>query len=121
MVSASLEKNSFDPCDSCERSTKRTWLCVQCCAVTLCDKCWTKQIAHKPGKIDDDGIPHERTEKHIVDYLKPILEPPNDRQELNRMHEDDESTHWFGVDIDPAQKQEPSPILLFSTIKGMRT
>lgn len=78
-------------------------------------------MAHKPGKLDDDGIPHEKTEKHIVEYLKPILEPPDDHEELNKMHEDDESTHWFGVAGDPAQKSSSKPNFTFLDHKRYET
>lgn len=37
----------------------------------------------------------------IYDLLKPILDPPDSVFELSRLHIEDESTTWFGIEKDP--------------------
>lgn len=42
-------------------------------------------------------MPHEQTKPSVVKRLKSILSPPKNADEIQRLHEDDESTKWFGV------------------------
>lgn len=42
-------------------------------------------------------MPHEKTNPHVVRRLKGILNPTRRADEIQRLHEDDESTKWFGV------------------------
>ena len=74
-------------------------LCLSC-GSTYCDNCWDKQGPHRPGKVGVDGLPHEKTKKPIYDRLKTIFEPPEDSNELSRLHIEDEDTTWFGVEKD---------------------
>ena len=70
------------------------------CSSTYCELCWGLQGPHQPGKTGPDGLPHERTNKEIYDRLEPILDPPESVSELSRLHEEDESTTWFGIEKD---------------------
>lgn len=59
--------------------------------------CWGRQGPHKPKKKGRDGVPHEKTNPHVVKRLRSILSPTRNPDEIQRLHEDDESTKWFGV------------------------
>ena len=72
-------------------------LCLSCGSV-YCELCWEKQGPHRPGKVGLDGLPHEKTDKSIYERLKVILEPPEDVSELSRLHLEDESATWFGIE-----------------------
>ncbi|KAK5125943.1 hypothetical protein LTR85_011298 [Meristemomyces frigidus] len=52
---------------------------------------------HKPKKKGRDGVPHEKTDPHVVRRLKAILHPTRKPEEIQKLHEDDSSTKWFGV------------------------
>ena len=72
-------------------------LCLSC-GSTYCDICWERQGPHRPGKVGLDGLPHEKTDQQIYDRLKSILEPPENTEELSRLHLEDEDTAWFAVE-----------------------
>ena len=59
--------------------------------------CWPLQGPHKPKKKGRDGVPHEKTDPYVVRKLKAILHPSKRPDEIQKLHEDDESTKWFGV------------------------
>lgn len=73
--------------------------CLNCSSI-YCEPCWDKQGPHQPGKTGPDGLPHERTDKEIYERLKRILDPPESVSELSRLHQEDESTTWFGIEKD---------------------
>ncbi len=74
-------------------------LCLSC-GSTYCHACWDRQGPHRPGKVGIDGLPHEKTDKQIYDRLKVIFEPPEGKEELSRLHIEDEDTTWFAVEKD---------------------
>lgn len=46
--------HSIEKCEACERvesSECKIWRCVYCNDSSICDDCWGRQIAHKPGKV----------------------------------------------------------------------
>ncbi|KAK3722026.1 hypothetical protein LTR37_002842 [Vermiconidia calcicola] len=59
--------------------------------------CWPLQGPHKPKKKGRDGVPHEKTDPYVVRKLKVILHPTKKPNEIQKLHEEDESTKWFGV------------------------
>lgn len=65
--------------------------------LTLSSECWPLQGPHKPKKKGRDGVPHEKTDPRVVRKLKAILHPSKKPEEIQRLHEADESTKWFGV------------------------
>ena len=75
-------------------------LCLSCGPSVYCESCWEKQGPHQAGKVGQDGLPHERTDRSIYERLKVILDPPEDASELSRLHQEDESTTWFGIEKD---------------------
>ena len=74
-------------------------LCLNCSS-TYCEECWDKQGPHQPGKLGPDGLAHERTDVEIYERLRRILHPPDNIFELSRLHQEDESTTWFGMEKD---------------------
>ena len=101
MISSRTESTPTDcegfDCQS-DKEAPRS-LCLSC-GSTYCDVCWDRQGPHKPGKVGQDGLPHEKTDKEIYDRLKVIFEPPEGREELSRLHIADEDTTWFAVEKD---------------------
>lgn len=81
------------------------WFCISCDS-TYCDQCWSKQNPHKGSKFRQHGSPHERTKREVYERLRPIFEPPEDEHELQKLHQDDNATLWFGVD-----REDERPIL----------
>lgn len=96
--SAPSECEGFD-CKSGREASRS--LCLSCDS-TYCEVCWDRQGPHKKGKVGVDGLPHEKTDKQIYHRLKVILEPPEDKYQLNRLHIEDEDTTWFAVEKDPS-------------------
>jgi len=45
-------------------------------------------------------VPHEKTNPQVVRRLKGILHPTKRADQIQKLHEDDESTKWFGVTRD---------------------
>ncbi|QIW98040.1 hypothetical protein AMS68_003558 [Peltaster fructicola] len=95
---------SDEPSEECEDDRCRgpqppVWHCVDCDS-SYCSECWALQGPHKPKKKGRDGVPHEKTNPHIVRRLKAILNPSKNADEIQKQHEDDESTKWFGVTRD---------------------
>ncbi|KAF2211774.1 hypothetical protein CERZMDRAFT_42792 [Cercospora zeae-maydis SCOH1-5] len=64
-------------------------------------ECWVLQGPHKPKKKGRDGVPHEKTNPFVVKRLKGILNPTRNPDMIQKLHEDDEATKWFGVSKDP--------------------
>ncbi|KAK5175711.1 uncharacterized protein LTR77_000850 [Saxophila tyrrhenica] len=92
------ESEPSDQCedDRCRGPTPPIWHCVDCDS-SYCSECWPLQGPHKPKKRGRDGVPHEKTNPFVVRKLKVILHPTKKPEEIQRLHEEDESTKWFGV------------------------
>ncbi|EON62430.1 hypothetical protein W97_01652 [Coniosporium apollinis CBS 100218] len=82
-------------CESCEEVTV-THYCVSCDS-HYCDPCWKRQGPHRPGKVGQDGLPHEKTDLNVVEALRDILSPPSSVAEQDELHREDLDTTWFGV------------------------
>ncbi|KXS99282.1 hypothetical protein AC578_6205 [Pseudocercospora eumusae] len=82
--------------DRCNGPQPPIWHCVDCDS-SYCSDCWGRQGPHKPKKKGRDGVPHEKTNPHVVKRLRAILNPTRNPDEIQKLHEDDESTKWFGV------------------------
>ena len=54
------------------------------------------QGPHKPGKAVG-GRKHDKVDKDVYQRLHPLLEPPKNREELIKLHQDDYENIWFGV------------------------
>ncbi|CAK1357491.1 hypothetical protein CB0940_07777 [Cercospora beticola] len=85
--------------DRCRGPTPPIWHCVDCDS-SYCSECWVLQGPHKPKKKGRDGVPHEKTSPFVVKRLKGILNPTRNPDMIQRLHEDDEATKWFGVSKD---------------------
>lgn len=75
---------------------------AESCADHDLSDCWGRQGPHKPKKKGRDGVPHEKTSPHVVRRLKAILHPTRNPQEIQKLHEEDQLTKWFGVSKDHA-------------------
>lgn len=53
--------------------------------------------SHRKGKLGPGGVPHEKTDHNIAEKIKAILEPTMNDAKHQKLHEEDESTTWFGV------------------------
>ena len=102
-MAPSKESQTVLPCEGhrcASAASVPTSLCLNCSS-TYCESCWDKQGPHQPGKAGPDGLPHEKTDKGIYERLKRILDPPESVFELSLLHQEDESTCWFGIEKDP--------------------
>ncbi|KAK5133613.1 hypothetical protein LTR08_007561 [Meristemomyces frigidus] len=94
--------SSEGPSEQCEDDrcggplNQPAWHCVDCDS-SYCNDCWPRQGPHKPKKKGRDGVPHEKTDLQVVKKLKDILHPTRKANEIQKLHDDDESTRWFGV------------------------
>ena len=86
--------------DRCKSPTAAVWYCVDCDS-NYCDECWPYQGPHKKGKFGRDGVPHEKTDVKVVARLKRILHPPNSTAAIQKSHEADQCTKWFGESLPP--------------------
>lgn len=48
------------------------------------------------------GLPHEKTDRNVVNRLRDILEPKRTVEEQQSLHKNDEDTTWFGIARDTA-------------------
>ncbi|KAK4504134.1 hypothetical protein PRZ48_005049 [Zasmidium cellare] len=87
--------------DRCSGPELPIWHCVDCDS-SYCSDCWGRQGPHKPRKKGRDGVPHEKTSPHVVRRLKGILHPTRNPKEIQKLHEEDGTTKWFGVSKDHA-------------------
>ncbi|OQO10125.1 hypothetical protein B0A48_04482 [Cryoendolithus antarcticus] len=85
--------------DRCAGAQKPIWHCVDCDS-SYCSTCWPLQGPHKPKKRGRDGLPHEKTDPLVARRLDAILNPTKDPLEIQRLHEADQLTKWFGVTKD---------------------
>lgn len=53
------------------------------------------------------GLPHEKTDRDIMNRLQNVLEPTRTAGQQQDLHKSDEDTTWFGIARDTAN----SPIL----------
>jgi hypothetical protein len=98
----------------------RVWWCIDCGA-WFCDPCWPLQISHGKGRTNRDGMPHERTDPRLQQALQDVLHPslgslPED--ELDRLHEADEETTWFGMMSLAANSRRPVLTYISRNWKG---
>lgn len=48
------------------------------------------------------GLPHEKTDRNVVNRLREILEPKLTPEQHQNLHRSDEDTTWFGIARDAA-------------------
>jgi hypothetical protein len=91
-----LEHRKREPCEDCGTTTSPTSFCVDC-GSNYCDDCWMKAPPHKLGKVNRDGLPHEKINKEVATRLKEIFTPTSDPNTQRQLHQADRDTTWFGV------------------------
>ena len=84
-------------CEVCPCATPNspTFFYVNCCS-WYCAVDWDLQGPHKPGKAVG-GRKHDKVNKDVYQRLHPLPEPPKNREELTKLHQDDHENIWFGV------------------------
>lgn len=85
----------------CNNSAAETYFCRQCDS-HFCNRCWNRQASHLAGKLAVDGLPHEKIDIRIATRLERILNSHNGPREQDALHQDDETTIWFGINSDYA-------------------
>jgi len=96
-LNRALPESERNHCEEgrCNPLRRPDWYCVDCDA-GLCTSCWTETLAHRRGKKGRDQMPHEKTNYYIAKRFISILHPPDSPDELQRLHEEDELSTWFG-------------------------
>ena len=83
-------------CDRRGDTSRKVWYC-KACASCLCDVCWDLSPIHSaPG-----ALRHEKLEYRgylLCNRLERILNPPTDQDELEKLHDEDINTTWFGIE-----------------------
>ncbi|KAK8217520.1 hypothetical protein M8818_001278 [Zalaria obscura] len=80
--------------ETCGTREARVWHCVDC-DMRFCDICWARQGPHQRGRTGLDGSAHQKTSFEVLHRVKSILTPPDNQEELGRLHAEDEDTTWF--------------------------
>lgn len=98
-----LDSHNVHECEGydCNNRAGETFFCRQCDS-HFCNRCWSRQASHNPGKVAVDGLPHEKIDIRIATRLEQILNSSNGPREQDALHQDDETTIWFGIDRDYA-------------------
>ncbi|KAK0902288.1 hypothetical protein LTR91_025072 [Friedmanniomyces endolithicus] len=86
--------------DGCSIVQAVIWHCVDCDS-SYCSGCWSVQGPHRPNKKGRDGVPHEKSDPHVVRRLRSTLRPSRDVNHIEQLHREDEATKWFDVTRDP--------------------
>lgn len=94
-------------CSQCKSTTEPTSTCIQCNNLSFCDGCWPKWILHGRGSVGYDGKPHEKSNPHVVQQVRGILEPQNAERTLEEQLQQDEHTTWFGI-----ERHQPEQVTL---------
>jgi hypothetical protein len=69
------------------------------CGYIFCLKCWKQSPPHKRQRVQG-GIPHEKADPRLSKIIEQTLEADMDEQTQTRLHFQDESTTWFGINSD---------------------
>ncbi|KAF8852713.1 hypothetical protein BDZ45DRAFT_807214 [Acephala macrosclerotiorum] len=84
-------------CEECFQIQLPNSYCVDCDS-TFCPKCWSHARAHAPGKLNRDGIAHEKSSnKEVIARLMNIFTPPQNPEQQRKLHKTDAGSKWFGV------------------------
>lgn len=85
-----------EPCENCDKIEFPKFACADC-GLGYCEDCWDKAKVHARGRLNSNGVPHEKLNREIADRLRSIFTPPSDPEEQRRLHNIDADTIWFGV------------------------
>ena len=55
------------------------------------------QITHSQRCLAPGSIPHERTSYETAQKIRDVLEPQTNREQKDKLHQEDEDTTWFGI------------------------
>ena len=79
-------------CGICQNQVDSSSYCSGC-GHNFCDRCWSVQIAHRPGSVADP--PHERSDPEITKRLQGILTPSKNPDTQKQLHLEDSETTWL--------------------------
>jgi hypothetical protein len=97
--------------DRCKTPRTKVYFCVDC-GTSYCEICWDRTIQHKAGRVNRDGLEHERLENYSVYKIyDSILRPTSDGEQLDRLHVEDVDTLWFGRSSDAAARDHAHHLL----------
>jgi hypothetical protein len=96
LPSTSFAQKQCEPCEDCETISPQNSYCVDCDS-SYCNNCWKEAKPHKRGKVNRDGMPHEKINKQVKERLEKIFTPTSDPNTQRRLHQEDRETTWFGV------------------------
>jgi hypothetical protein len=82
-------------CDQCGRESEHVSFCPVC-AFNYCREHWDNQLLHRQQR-SVNGVPHEKTNPHLAQKIRSIIEPSTDEEEQEELHRADDDTIWFGV------------------------
>lgn len=79
-----------------DETTIKTNFC-NVCNLQFCDKCWDFQPTHILGTLGVTGVPHEKTDPHVAEIVRAILEVNTSDDQQQELHVEDQDTTWFGI------------------------
>ncbi|KAF2792920.1 FabD/lysophospholipase-like protein [Melanomma pulvis-pyrius CBS 109.77] len=83
-------------CDKPGDPSRKVWYC-KACASCLCGVCWDLSPIHSaPGASRHEKLAY--LEYLICNRLERILNPPTSQDELEKLHDQDTNTTWFGIE-----------------------
>jgi len=91
-------------CQTCKSTDKQTFSCIQCNNLSFCNDCWSAWVLHVDGAVGWDGRPHEKSNAHVVQRLRQILEPTRTEIDHDNELQNDDETTWFGVGRDASNQ-----------------
>ncbi|KAF2475025.1 uncharacterized protein BDR25DRAFT_280671 [Lindgomyces ingoldianus] len=83
-------------CDKLGNPSRKVWYCTACRSC-LCDDCWDYSPIHSaPGAPRHEKLAYLQYLR--CKRLEQILDPPRNQNELEKLHDQDTNTTWFGID-----------------------
>lgn len=77
------------------------WYCAACRA-SYCEECWGYAPVHMKTDRGNGEAPHEKLDhaKYLqCQRLQKVLRLPDTEAEIDKLHEDDAQTTWFGTSL----------------------
>lgn len=77
------------------------------CNLNFCAASWKSQAVHKPGHHTATGVPHEQVDVADAEKILGCLKQTASETELGALHDKDETSCWFGINIDHINHGSP--------------
>jgi flagellar biosynthesis GTPase FlhF len=88
-------RESLARCDQCMSEQPCVAYCPAC-SFNFCRDHWDGQILHKDQRLVN-GVPHEKTDPHLAQRIKSIIEPSVTEEHQDQLHKKDDDATLFGV------------------------